>query len=512
MSRNSGSRRDFLKAAAAGGLMAGYGAPEMRLGQGALLAQSPASDRRFVFVYIPGGWDLLLTLDPREFELDAADQSAYRQQVELTQIDTQYRFGPGAVNSYAAGTYFAPTLYRPTGSTDPFYFGPGVVGTSSDGTPVDEPSLWSLASEGVPMSIIRGINMGTLGHEQGYLYGLTGEPAVGSDGRGSNMSVRIASALGHSGDGTSPVVVPVVAMGVQSFTGHHPGRYGAFMISNITDVERMLSRPEALGEQVNVEQALAEFARGREAVFTDARDPTGLARQLSGSQERAEQLLESDLADRFRFLYGDDEESQQMRGLYGVNEGSDPLSPGVVAGFAAQSIKHGLSQFVSVGFTKNNVDTHGTSNPGHLNGLYPCLRAISALTKDLAETPADAELGGSWLDHTTIVVFSEFGRTPMHNVHGGRDHHFLNAALLIGAGVQANAVVGASTETGGMQPRYFDLDDQVLLGEGATPANERQRYILPEDVGATLLASAGLDYSEYRFGTPLWGAITEPPF
>jgi hypothetical protein len=50
------------------------------------------------------------------------------------------------------------------------------------------------------------------------------------------------------------------------------------------------------------------------------------------------------------------------------------------------------------------------------------------------------------------------------------------------------------------------------MDENATVTTMFQRYIQPEDVGATLLASAGLDYSQYRIGRPLWGAITQTPF
>ena len=62
-----------------------------------------------------------------------------------------------------------------------------------------------------------------------------------------------------------------------------------------------------------------------------------------------------------------------------------------------------------------------------------------------------------------------------------------------------------------MQPRYSDFADQASLPDDAKPANVKQRYITPDDIGATLLASAGLDYGIYRNGSPLWNAITQPP-
>jgi hypothetical protein len=201
-----------------------------------------------------------------------------------------------------------------------------------------------------------------------------------------------------------------------------------------------------------------------------------------------------------------------VRTQYELNGSTDQASPGAIAAFAAQSVKYGFAQFISVAFTKNGVDTHGSSNPGHLGNLWPCLRALAQLVDDLAATPAPAPLAGTWMDNTTIVVFSEFARTPLHNVIKGRDHHFTSSCLLIGAGIKAGSVVGASTEVGGMQPRPYDFGAGALLPEDAKPANDMQRYIVPEDVGATLLASAGLGYAEYRNGRVLWGATTVKPF
>lgn len=492
-------RRDFLRGAAA----VGAASLASRFGQNRLFAQVPGGGRRFVFVYVPGGWDQLLFLDPREFELGAATEADYQKEVTRTQIDTSYRWGPGnLVGAYAKGAYFQPKVYKPAGTTGPFSFGPAAVPTSQDGTPLAGPNLVSLAERGVPMSIIRGINMGTLGHQPGYVYFLTGEPAVGSVGRGTSMPIRLAAGLGQQPKGLAETVVPVLAMGVESYTGDKAGKFGAFVLQNMGDVTRMLRREPGLIEHPDVEAALASYAGARHGAAA------GLLGQIADGQERTASLFASDLAARFDFLTAQDDVSKSVRTKYDLNGSSDLASPGAIAAFAAQSVKYGFAQFISVAFTKNGVDTHGSSNPGHLGNLWPCLRALSQLVDDLAATPAPTPLAGSWMDNTTIVVFSEFARTPLHNLIKGRDHHFTSSCLLIGAGVRPGTVVGASTEAGGMQPRYYDFAAGTEMAEGTKPANELQRYILPEDVGATLLASAGLSAAEYRNGRVLWGATT----
>ena len=97
--------RSLLRAAAAvgGGLAAsGFGLER-------LLAQAGLSARRFVFVYVPGGWDQLLFLDPREAEYSLSDDAAYKKEVERTQIDTSYT--RGATNDIR--TDFGAQLNRP---------------------------------------------------------------------------------------------------------------------------------------------------------------------------------------------------------------------------------------------------------------------------------------------------------------------------------------------------------------------------------------------------------------
>ena len=168
-----------------------------------VVAQSGPSARRFVFLYMPGGWDQLLFLDPREFEYAAADEAAYRQEVARTGIDTRYRFGG---YEYATLDQFGPDLHRVAGADENFVFGPAAVRIGTEGEP--EVNLRALAEGGAPMAIVRGINMGTLGHEPGYLYFLTGQSAVGSSARGTSMPIRIAAQLAEIDPGSGPPSCP----------------------------------------------------------------------------------------------------------------------------------------------------------------------------------------------------------------------------------------------------------------------------------------------------------------
>jgi hypothetical protein len=504
------SRRNVMRALAALGL----GGVTSRFGVGSAFAQTNPKGRRFVFAYIPGGWDQLLFLDPREHELGGTNEQAYRREVERTHIDTQYIFGPNRLfGQYANGNYFAGKVYRPAGAAAGFVFGPGTVATEQDGKPRPGVNLVQLVERGVPMAIIRGLNMGTLGHEPGYVYMLTGEPAVGNTARGASLPVRVASKMGAAGTLSNEAVTPVLALGIDSFTGDKNGVYGAFSLSSIQDSARLLERAPRLVEHPDVEQRLSDYAKRPTSRLAQATADSAIFRQLHESSARASRLLESRIGQRFAFLSSTDAASEAIRQKYGLSMSSSPTSASALAAFAAQVVKNNLAQFVSLKFVDNFCDSHGGTNAGHMSSLFTAIDAIARLVDDLATTPAGAPLAGSWLDNTTIVVFSEFGRTPMFNhlTLVGRDHHFTNSCLLIGAGIKAGSVIGGTTETGGMQPRVFDFGTYSAMNDDAKVSGEMQRYLLPEDVGATLLASAGLDFAEFRGGKPLWPILLAKP-
>lgn len=80
-------------------------------------------------------------------------------------------------------------------------------------------------------------------------------------------------------------------------------------------------------------------------------------------------------------------------------------------------------------------------------------QAVPALYRDLEER--------GLLERTTVLLASEFGRTPRLNPAGGRDHWSrASSALLFGAGIQPGAVVGR-TDARGEEP----VEDPVSPGD-----------------------------------------------
>jgi hypothetical protein len=111
-------------------------------------------------------------------------------------------------------------------------------------------------------------------------------------------------------------------------------------------------------------------------------------------------------------------------------------------------------------------DTHKDNFPTLRDRLVPPMeQAFSALLDDLAER--------GLLDQTLVLWMGDFGRTPIINKDGGRDHWpQCYSAVLAGGGIRGGQVVGSSDAMG---------------------AHPDSRPVTPADVHATVFAALGYD-------------------
>ncbi|TWU00981.1 DUF1501 domain-containing protein [Stieleria varia] len=98
------------------------------------------------------------------------------------------------------------------------------------------------------------------------------------------------------------------------------------------------------------------------------------------------------------------------------------------------------ARFVTVTF--GGWDTHQGNFTALRQNLLPQLdKTLSVLILDLEER--------GLLDSTIVHCVGEFGRTPVVNGGGGRDHHSLAmTALLAGGGFPAGSIIGATDQEG----------------------------------------------------------------
>jgi hypothetical protein len=423
------------------------------------------SGRAFIFCYFPGGWDQLLFLDPRD-----PTAPGFADENRATNLfETRYGELDG-VNG------FAGRILRPADPSSPLTFGPAAAKTA------DAVKITDFASR---IAIVRGMNMSTLGHEVGYRYFLTGKFPAGAAARGSSVATEIVAQMAPRRP------IPNLALRTETYNDRHPGSASALRVDNINDLLLVL-QPSAFQERDVVERALAQYGQAVAPCDVEALNRRGLLSQMRASRDQGDTIVRENLAGRFRFVsdaatdaMGQPTEAARIRALYGFAQG-DVNAPGARAAMAAQAVKLGVSQVVSITIG-NGTDTHFTGNPGHAGALYPGVKAFTTLLQDLASTPHPE--GGSFLDHTTLLGFSEFSRTPLFNNFGGRDHHLTGSCILAGAGIRGNQVFGASSDVGLAAQRWDFANNRP---------SESGEVIKPDHIAATLMASAGLDPSITR--------------
>jgi uncharacterized protein (DUF1501 family) len=457
-------RRNLLKAAAgfAGASLLG-GLPFRAFAQATDLA--PA-DRCFVFVYFSGGWDQLLAFDPRDPDVFTADRI------------TETRILPGYSLITDNSLPQRPIIPEKSGvARSNIDFGPAVA---------------NLANHYDIMSVVRGINMTTLGHEVGYRYFLTGKSPQGGAARGSSTATEIVGQMKPT------VPIPSIAYNIETYNDRYPGTANALRVSKTNDLLLTL-KPSTQQLDSEIERSLVDFRGQPISCEAAAYGVGGVSATYQTSRDQMKAVLDARLNESLDLSLRGAAYTEQAatRTFYNLTpEGGIALdSPAGRAAMVATALKKGISQCVSINLT-GGLDTHFGTQTLHAQRLREGFNALARMVDDLRATPHRG--GGSFMDHTTILVFSEFARTPLINSTSGRDHHLSSSCMLMGAGLKHNMVFGKSGDIG-MAPGVVDL-------RTGQPDPNNGENILPEHIIATVLASAKLDYSYMRV-EPLRGLL-----
>ena len=441
------SRRDLMKFLTA----AGVGAAVRPA-----FAQSTGLDprRKFLFVYFGGGWDQTLCFDTRDPGLDSMK--------DQTGIEMGWQHLPAP---------FVPQQVTPQGSAITF-----------------GPAIGNLRNHYDKLCVVRGMSMDTLTHEVGYRYFLTGKPPSGLTPRGSSMGSEIVDQLAAANPGRLGELANFT-LDIDSYYTGSRLEAKAFRGSSKNEYAIAASfRRELLNLYGDFAMKRVVGAGGAEDLLAQHRarafcDPSrvnlnGVMTRLRDTQAQNERMFRSPLLEQF------DLSRQSTVAAYVPYFLSAPTggagTPGLAAFFARQALVSGLANVVTVTL-QDQLDTHtsihATDHPVRLKRAFD---ALAVLIDDLANTN-DPD-GGKFLDHTTIVGFSEFTRTARLNAAGGRDHALTNCCFLLGAGIRGNTVVGASSNDG-MQP----LPINPMTGA----VDPMGTIVKPEHVLATVLETAG---------------------
>jgi len=426
--RHFTGRRSFLSAMGASAMVlpyAGQGRAEVEGGSG--------RPRRYVGLYFNGAWDVLLGPDPRD-----------------------------PAGSYAGidlGTAQLPSAYR-----DP-------IPVMMAGQEVLwGPTMAALTPHADVMTLFRGVNMNTVAHPAGRAYVNTFIPPSGVVPKGDSMGTRMATLSGYDG-----VILPNVSVGMPTFNVSFPPDVTGVRLALATEMSDLLTPLDAGALS---EETMVALRAAQDEVEGCVHDQYGRppVEDLQIARERMRQLLLDGYADDFDFS-----SDTELKARYGIANPNASADPAVVAATVWKLLETDLSRTVTAQLQRG-LDTHGpewaTLQPARQLAGF---NALGALLTDLRQTDPN-------LDDTTVVVFSEFARTPRINGRGGRDHHFAGSVLVFGGGLR-RGVCGATVE----QTLGLAAID-VTTGQ-LDPAG---KVLLPEDIGATLAKAAGLSADPFR--------------
>jgi len=435
---NHSRRRFLVNSLLAGTGIAAFGgvSPLVRLAR----AQA-ATDHYYIFCYFSGAWDVLLSLDPRDPAMENGDYSETLTNPGYSLLDDDGH------------------------SIDPFVTSSGLfVG----------PYIGNLAAHDDKVVIVRGMSMETLTHEAGRRRFITGKPPSGLQARGSSTASWLAGHLGVDD------VIPNLSVRVESYNEDLDNYATALKVSSVPDLVRAIQPgASSLGllEERQIDELLARASLCPKALSSS------LWQLSEDSRASAATVIEQELAALFDFQ-SDAPGMAELRLRYGnAGSGSATLATaGARAATAVTAITQGVSRVVSIQVA-GNLDTH-YDNWTTDNGPFQeaGFDLVAAMIEDLESRPYGD--GTTWLDHTTIIGFSEFCRGAMVNANMGRDHSLANSCFLAGGNIAGGRVIGASADVA-MGPTTTSL----LTGV-SDPAGE---VIKPEHIMRALMADAGIE-------------------
>jgi len=428
--------------------------------------QAPAQDGLLLAVYFNGGWDQLLALDPRD-HTDArfGTEAGFR----ASGIQTAYN----VVTDAGVQSVMSATGGRGVQARGNLTFGPAVHA--------------SLLEHAADLSIVRGMDMETLTHEVGRRYLITGKFPRGLAAAGSSLGTVVAAANGQTKN------IPHLSVACEAYNEEHEAYASPIQVSSSSAMVNVL-RPAGTALSAASTSLLNDFHSVTDCGPAPL-DLQGKASLFATSRHKASQITQGGVFDLFDFSRTSNPEVASLLSAMNMST-SEINTPKGRAALAGQALATGYAQAVSLQI-QAGLDHHFDNwRTSHAQLLRPGFEALGNLIGFL-KGKEYLGTGTSVWSRTTLLVFSEFSRTPRLNSSGGRDHHLSASALVAGPGIRPNMVYGASS----------DLNQAVQFVDVATgqvkSAADGGRKIRPADLHHTLLTSMNLDSSHLSNQSPI---------
>ncbi len=273
------------------------------------------------------------------------------------------------------------------------------------------------------LSLVRGINTHEDDHGKGHVLMMTGrrkregvqDPELGA------VTAKALDTAGRSLPGHI-VISPGGGGGRSADSAYLGPKYASIVLGNGNPPQHT-QRPDSLAENCVLcandlrRKVNDRFALRRRTAETEA---------WTQSFEQAQELMKQ------REVFDIKKEPPTDAGRYGDSDfGRHCL-------LARRLIEKGIT---CVQVTHSNYDTHNENFNFHYEQLGDFDRPFATLIDDLAQR--------GLLQHTLVVVLSEFGRTPNINGLYGRDHWSKAWSICLGgAGIVPGAVIGKTNDNG----------------------------------------------------------------
>jgi hypothetical protein len=268
------------------------------------------------------------------------------------------------------------------------------IPTSVPGTHVSE-LLPHTAKQMHRLALVRGLNTHNPSHGS-RMFAFNGNPK-NRGVRYPDLGPAVASFL-HSDDATLPpcVLVKPYSGGFDyKSAGFLGAKFGTLLLGEGKPPANML-RPESVTDAASQRRAqFRKFANGRFEQGRRAAETSAYAHSF----DMAEQLMTR------RDLFDESKISATDARRYGTHKHGRHML------LARRLLEAGVS-FVEV--RSYHWDTHSSNFDLHYTMVSGFDQPFAALVEDLASSGR--------LEHTLVIVLSEFGRTPKINVGMGRDH------------------------------------------------------------------------------------------
>ena len=301
--------------------------------------------------------------------------------------------------------------------------------------------------------VVNGISVGSISHDGCSRLVLTGLRVHGAD---------VGTLVATQSLGSRPL--PFISLGGPRYPGQHGEvltPVGPVLSGFIQDTEPVNADIDAAREAL-----LLDYIQEEAALRTGTHQPSldtwaQAVERMRVLRQRPELLnIGTDPTDEERIAMGVDLLAARMCSVLGLQA---PLPT--------------LVRWDSPDDNQRNQERAFESSFSHLNDLLTTLATTE--NED-----------GPLLDHTTVLVLSEMGRTPHLNGSMGKDHWPYTSAMIVGAGVGGGRVVGASNE--------FLVAEDVDFSAGE--ASSSGSVLFPQNLVAGVLQSFDIDPGDHLPG------------